>query len=79
MVSGVNAVDVVYCFSLQSFIEACATGNVGVVRKLLKRGADPNQADEEVRSLTSAVQCILEPPLNVTIIVEPPCTECYSF
>ncbi len=56
MVSGVNAVNVVYYFSLQSFIDACKTGNVGVVQELLKRGADPNQTDEEVRSLTSAVQ-----------------------
>ncbi len=42
--------------SVISIIEACQTGNVGVVQKLLKRGADPNQTDDEVRSLTSAVQ-----------------------
>ncbi len=51
MVSRVNAVDVVYCFTFQSFIEACRTGNVRVVQELLKRGADPNQTDDEVRSL----------------------------
>ncbi len=46
-----------YCFSIQDqFIEACKTGNVGVVQKLLKRGADPNQTDDKVRSFSSAVQ-----------------------
>ncbi len=46
-----------YCFSIHGqFIEACKTGNVGVVQKLLECGADPNQTDDEVISLTSAVQ-----------------------
>ncbi len=46
-----------YYLSIQGqFIEACKTGNVGVVQKLLECGADPNQTDDEVRSLISAVQ-----------------------
>ncbi len=32
--------------SLQSFMLACKTGNVGVVQLALEGGADPNQADE---------------------------------
>ena len=39
--------------SVQSFLEACATGNVGVVEKLLESGVDPNQVNE-VRSVSIA-------------------------
>ena len=35
-----------YPLFLQSFLEACKTGNVGVVQLALEGGADPNQADE---------------------------------
>ncbi len=37
---------VLYPLFLQSFMEACKTGNVGVVQLALEGGADPNQADE---------------------------------
>ncbi|XP_064405699.1 serine/threonine-protein kinase TNNI3K-like isoform X1 [Halichondria panicea] len=34
-----------------SFLEACKAGNVGVVQELLDGGADPNQADENNRTV----------------------------
>ncbi len=44
----------VNAFLSQEFLDACKTGNVGVVLELLECGADPNQADK-VRGILSTV------------------------
>ncbi len=49
---------------MQSFLEACKAGNVGVVLELLEGGADPNQADE-VRGMSNCL-CL---PVNVVAII----------
>ncbi len=49
---------------MQTFLEACKTGNVGVVLELLEGGADPNQADE-VRAVSDCL-CL---PVNVVAII----------
>ncbi len=46
-------------FFSQAFLDACKTGNVGVVLELLECGVDPNQADK-VRGILSTVPiCLL--------------------
>ena len=47
--------ELVNAFFSQEFLDACKTGNVGVVLELLECGADPNQADK-VRGILS-LQC----------------------
>ena len=42
----------------QAFLDACKTGNMGVVLELLECGADPNQADK-VRGILSTVPIIM--------------------
>ena len=43
---------------LQALLDACKTGNVGVVMELLKGGANPNQADE-VRGILPTMPIIM--------------------
>ncbi len=46
-------------FFSQAFLDACKTGDVGVVLELLECGVDPNQADK-VRGILSTVPiCLL--------------------
>ncbi len=53
---------------MQSFLEACKAGNVGVVLELLEGGADPNQGDM-VRGMRTVSDCLCLPVNVVAIII----------
>ncbi len=46
-------------FFSQAFLDACKTGNVGVVLELLECGVDPNQADKVREILSTVPICLL--------------------
>ncbi len=46
-------------FFSQAFLDACKTGDVGVVLELLECGVDPNQADKVREILSTVPICLL--------------------